>query len=141
MARAMAAVEKREFGARLVAALAAAGRPTGASQVLAAFNRLRPGTRVTIFAVRKWLLGAAIPTQDKLLLLANWLDVSAQWLRFGETGLSTGQVQTVCVALASRDQRLLDDVHRLDEPSRQVLEDLVISLLAHFPPVRSPADR
>ena len=29
--------------------------------------------------------GAAIPSQDKLQILAAWLDVSSQWLRFGES--------------------------------------------------------
>lgn len=141
MAGATAAAEKRAFGVRLVAALATAGRPAGAPQVLAEFNRLHPGTRVTVFAVRKWLSGAAIPTQDKLLLLANWLGVSAQWLRFGETGLAAGQAQTACPVLATRDQRLLEDVHRLDELSRQVLEDLIVSLLAHFSSAKRPVDR
>lgn len=140
VAGSMAGAEKREFGLRLVAALEAAGRPVNASQVLAAFNRLDPGMRVTIFAVRKWLLGTAIPTQDKLHLLANWLGVSAQWLRFGETGQQEEQARTPGAGLTSRDQRLLDDVHRLDELSRQVLEDLVTSLLIHFPPPKSPVD-
>ncbi len=136
----MATAEKREFGLRLVAALEAAGRSPTPAQVLAAFNRLDPAMRVTIFAVRKWLLGTAIPTQDKLHLLANWLGVSAQWLRFGETRPANDQARPTASGLASRDQRLLDDVHRLDELSRQVLEDLVTSLLVHFPPRRTPAD-
>lgn len=35
-------------------------------------------------AVRRWLQGEVIPTQDRLQVLAEWLDVDAHWLRFGE---------------------------------------------------------
>lgn len=37
-------------------------------------------------AARKWLKGEAIPTQDKIHILARWIGVSPQWLRFGEAG-------------------------------------------------------
>jgi len=35
-------------------------------------------------AVRRWLRGEAIPSQDKLQVLAEWLRVEPQVLRFGE---------------------------------------------------------
>lgn len=133
MAGSRAAAERREFGLRLTAALAAAGVPANPGLLLAAFNRLDPRMQVTVFAVRKWLSGGAIPTQEKLQLLADWLGVSKQWLRFGESGPAEWQACQSGAGLLPRDKRLLDDVHRLDELSRQVLEDLVTSLLLHFP--------
>jgi hypothetical protein len=39
---------------------------------------------ITVHAARKWLIGQAIPTQDRVQILAEWLNVSASWLRFGE---------------------------------------------------------
>lgn len=32
---------------------------------------------------RRWLNGDALPAQDKLRVLAEWLGVGAEWLRFG----------------------------------------------------------
>lgn len=34
-------------------------------------------------AAQKWLTGQARPTPDKIETLAAWLNVSAQWLRYG----------------------------------------------------------
>ena len=48
------------------------------------FNRRYPGQPVTLHAVRKWLQGEALPAQDKVRVLADWLDVTAEWLRFGD---------------------------------------------------------
>lgn len=48
------------------------------------FNRRYPGTPVTQHASRKWLHGEAVPAQDKLRVLADWLGVAVAWLRFGE---------------------------------------------------------
>ena len=39
--------------------------------------------RVHASSCRKWLFAEAIPTQEKLLVLAQMLQVSASWLRFG----------------------------------------------------------
>ena len=41
-------------------------------------------TRPSVQTASNWLSGTAIPNQDKLQILAAWLDISTQWLRFGE---------------------------------------------------------
>ncbi len=46
-------------------------------------NQQLPTVSVTAQAVRKWLLAEAFPSQNKLVMLADWLGVSAQWLRYG----------------------------------------------------------
>lgn len=38
---------------------------------------------MTVNATRKWLMGQAMPTMDKLCLLANMLNTSEDWLRWG----------------------------------------------------------
>ncbi len=48
------------------------------------FNQRYWGKPLTVQAVRRWLLGNAIPTQDRLQVLAEWLNVDPHWLRFGE---------------------------------------------------------
>jgi len=40
------------------------------------------GNPVSTQAVRKWLSGSALPSQDKIRASGLWLEVSAHWLRF-----------------------------------------------------------
>ncbi|MDP1528693.1 helix-turn-helix domain-containing protein [Rhodoferax sp.] len=48
------------------------------------FNTRYWGRSVTLQAVRRWLRGEAIPSQEKLQVLADCLKVEPQVLRFGE---------------------------------------------------------
>lgn len=77
--------EKQGFTRRLKESLKRAGLGArGATALAREFNLRYHGDPVTAQAVRKWLEGSALPSQDKVRTLARWLDVSAQWLRFGE---------------------------------------------------------
>lgn len=77
--------EKQAFGARLKDALRKACMPWNSpTQVTREFNLRYHGNPVTVQSARKWLEGRALPSQDKIVALASWLDVSPQWLRFGE---------------------------------------------------------
>ena len=75
---------RSDFARRLSAALLAANQPVGASTLARAYNLRTDGSPVTVHGVRKWLKGEAIPTQDKILVLSQWLNVHPSWLRFGE---------------------------------------------------------
>jgi transcriptional regulator with XRE-family HTH domain len=48
------------------------------------FNSHYWGTSVTFQAVSRWLRGEAIPSQEKLQVLADWLKIEPHALRFGE---------------------------------------------------------
>lgn len=72
------------FSKRLTQELKRIGQPVGSpTQIARAFNKNYSGKPVTAQTVRKWLLSEGMPTQPKLLALAAWLGVSAQWLRYG----------------------------------------------------------
>ena len=47
-----------------------------------AFNLNYSGKPMSLHGVRKWLIGEAIPSGDKLLALAKWLDVPPEELAF-----------------------------------------------------------
>lgn len=47
------------------------------------FNLRSWGKSMTLHGVRRWLRGETLPSEDKLLVLAEWLQVSPQQLRFG----------------------------------------------------------
>ena len=76
--------EKAEFAARLRQAMTQSGYPLRPVVLEREFNTRYWGQSVTMQAVRRWLRGEAIPSQDKLQVLADWLRVEPQVLRFGD---------------------------------------------------------
>ena len=77
--------EKEAFSQRFKQKLAEHGWTINSPTWLAReFNLRYSGQSVSVQTASNWLSGAAIPSQDKLQILAAWLDVSSQWLRFGE---------------------------------------------------------
>lgn len=77
--------EKQAFSKRLKDALRKSGvDANGFAAVAREFNLRYAGDPVSTQAVRKWLTGGALPSQDKIRTLAQWLDVGVHWLRFGD---------------------------------------------------------
>ncbi|KAA8735698.1 hypothetical protein F4V57_00040 [Acinetobacter qingfengensis] len=77
--------EKEAFSKRLKQQLAKNGWAINSPTWLAReFNLRYQGQPVSVQTASNWLSGNAIPNQDKLQILAVWLDISSQWLRFGE---------------------------------------------------------
>jgi len=56
------------------------------SELAREYNLRSPGQKISIGCARKWLLGLAIPRQERLRILSQLLDVSLKWLRFGDGG-------------------------------------------------------
>ncbi len=78
--------EKQGFSRRLKEAIRRARIDISSPTLIAReFNLRYHGDPVSTQAVRKWLLGKALPSQDKIRALAMWLDVSPHWLRLGES--------------------------------------------------------
>lgn len=75
---------KLEFGLRLRAAMQAVGLTPRPSVLLRLFNARYWGNSVTFQAASRWLRGQAIPEQDKLVVLAEILQVEPEVLRYGE---------------------------------------------------------
>lgn len=102
MASNIAQTERAEFSARLQQTLAMRDYAPDSPTVLAReFNIRFSGKPVTVHAARKWLVGESIPTQEKLRLLAEWLSVSVQWLRYGD---DSGQTKEGKEPKAIKDQ-------------------------------------
>ena len=130
------AEERHAFSERLRAALDDAGwKPIGATALAREFNLRNDGPPVTAHATRKWMQGEAVPVQDNLQALARWLDVPAQWLRFGE-GPSPLRTQALKAFEPSASQygadraaKLAVDFSRLGAEQQVVVEELVGVLL------------
>jgi transcriptional regulator with XRE-family HTH domain len=80
-----AEMQRWGFSERLQEALRNADyAPDSPTELAREFNiRFLPHS-ITVDEARTWLIGEAIPTQQKLRTLADWLGVSAEWLRFRE---------------------------------------------------------
>ena len=106
-------VERTQFAQRLRYCLEKADLGLSPSKLAAAFNLRSPAESVTTHGARKWLIGEAIPTQAKLLILAKWLRVDPSWLRFGgeewEAGKEAGKADKRTI---ESDLKLLDDDER-----------------------------
>lgn len=76
--------EAQRFSDRLKESMRNAGYDIRPVIVEREFNLRYWGRSVSFQAVRRWLQGEAIPTQDRLQVLADWLAVDPHWLRFGE---------------------------------------------------------
>ncbi len=73
------------------------------------FNALSGDAPISVYAVRKWIVGEAIPTQERVRVLAAWLGVSPNWLRFGQA-VALGGSKTP----SAEEYVLLPSFRRLD---------------------------
>ena len=106
--------EQQRFGERLLHALARSGHEfRGPTHIAQEFNIRYPSYAVTVHAVRKWLKGEAIPTQDRLVLLASWLQVRPDWLRYNthadNVDTNTDEALRIEQISIARDLALLRD--------------------------------
>ncbi|MEY4017301.1 MAG: hypothetical protein RLZZ189_1099 [Pseudomonadota bacterium] len=77
--------KREEFRIRLVRSLENAGfNPRKAGELRTLFNKRYGLGQVTSIAVYKWLMGESMPTEDKLVILAEMCGVCPYWLRYGE---------------------------------------------------------
>lgn len=124
--------ERAGFSERLQLALRNAHYSSDSPTRLAReFNLRFAGRPITVHAARKWLVGEAIPTQEKLRMLAQWLGVPAEWLRFGGDDVpEAGPAAALAPPrFESADVKLVADLQRLDEHHRQLAREFIRLLL------------
>ena len=125
-----ASIEREDFSGRLQQALRNADySPDSPTQLAREFNIRFSGRQITVHAARKWLVGEAIPTQEKLRTLAQWLSVPAEWLRFGGDETRTIANGDAALRFESADVKLIADLQRLDEHYRIIAREIIRMLL------------
>jgi hypothetical protein len=72
-----------KFAQRLRAAMIVAGYEAKPAVLEREFNLRYWGKPMTLHGVRRWLLGESLPKQEKVLVLAEWLQILPQELRYG----------------------------------------------------------
>ncbi|CAN7150995.1 hypothetical protein [Massilia sp. LjRoot122] len=124
--------ERESFSERLQQALKNAHySPDSPTRLAREFNIRFEGRPITVHAARKWLVGEAIPTQEKLRMIAQWLGVPADWLRFGgaEHAAAGTEANGGGARFESADVKLIADLQRLDEHHRQLAREFIRMLV------------
>ncbi len=131
--------EKVAFAGRLKLALTRSRKKIDTATELALqFNLRHRNDSITQQAAQKWLSGTACPTPDKIETLADWLGVSAHWLRFGSPNDANSKRSSNkrLIKAPSNTSTLSNDENRLMERFRQLtphqqilITDLVIQLV------------
>lgn len=89
------------------------------------FNRRSKSSTVAVTGAHKWLTGESIPQQQKLVVLANWLGVSVQWLRFGVTSDAPAPSDKE----QKRQRKMLTNFTALSDRDKALVEKLMEEML------------
>lgn len=127
--------EKAEFGQRLRDAMTSAGYPLRPVVLEREFNTRYWGQSVTLQAVHRWLRGEAIPSQDKLKVLADWLKIEPEVLRFGEGVRQSVQEhrQRWDEGVGYLERETFDAFLQLPAPQRKIIREVILT----FAPVHN----
>ena len=117
-----------DFAERLQIAMSAKAIKRSPSVLANQFNLAFDGKSVTPHTARNWLLGKAMPTQDKLMCLAKLLGTSSEQLRYGrssEKTLMIGNYDGSETELTESQQQLVRKYIMLSVSQQRLVSDLV----------------
>lgn len=122
--------ETEAFAQRLRRALESNAVRVSPTVVSNEFNLRYWGRSITSHTARNWLLGKAIPTQDKLRVLADWLQVSPDELRFGRVASPPNSPESDPSpnALDMADREMVTRYLALGLNERKTVRDVVMAL-------------
>lgn len=115
--------EKMSFAQRLKKVLLDNQHPISPTYLSNEFNNRYDGQPISVQSANNWLLGKAIPNQDKLMILSIWLNVSSQWLRFGESAESINP--SASNDLSAKDLEIVSKFQKLSPIQKQILNSLI----------------
>lgn len=122
-----AQTEYLQFAERLAVAVSDEGLKHSPTVISNLFNANFQGRSVTPHTARNWMLGKCMPTQEKLVCLANLLDTSPEQLRFGRSSEKTliAKFGDGLEEVANVDQQFFKRYLALTESQRRVVRHVV----------------
>ncbi len=126
--------EKSQFAQRLADSMRAAGYEARSNVLEKNFNALYWGRSITYQAARRWLKGWSIPEQDKLQVLADWLNVAPHWLRYGgqpRYAVAEPRAMTWPANLKPNDREALEAYLALPAARRRLVRELIQALTSN----------
>ncbi|WP_111884242.1 XRE family transcriptional regulator [Acinetobacter sp. CFCC 11171] len=123
--------EKALFAKRLVLAMQSKGYEAKASILEREFNLNYSGKPMTLHGVRKWLIGEAIPSGDKLLALAKWLEIPPEELILNKNIQTAIQQRDARwkQELGYKDKEVFEGYTQLSSSHKKIIRDMIIALL------------
>jgi hypothetical protein len=120
--------EKKEFTQRLHAALKRAGvRQISPTKLAIDFNTHHQGKPISTQAAHKCLNGRAIPGQDNIRTIAEWLNAAPEWLRYGDDE-KQAKGQNI-VPYRTLEELVLSDFRKLNAANQTIARELISTLL------------
>ena len=118
-----------ELTQRLRAAMVQAGHAASPSVLEHEFNLRWPGRSISNQAAWGWLNSRSIPTQDKLQVLAEWLKVEPEVLRFGEGVRQSVQQhrQRWDEGVGYLERETFDAFLQLPGPQRKIVREVILA--------------
>ena len=129
--------EKMEFSQRLREAMVHMGHTASPSVLEHEFNLRWHGRSISNQAAWGWLNSRSIPTQDKLQVLAEWLKVQPEVLRFGEAVRNKVEAhrQRWEEGVGFQEREVFDAFLRLPAPQRKIVREVILAFSkAHAAP-------
>lgn len=127
--------EKAEFSQRLRIAIEDAGYPVRPIVLEREFNTRYWGQPITVQAVRRWLRGEAIPSQEKLQVLADWLKIEPHVLRFGEQAVKSirAKQKKWDEGIGYQEREIFEAFLALPTPQRKIVREVIQTFAKAFP--------
>lgn len=121
--------EKLEFSNRLRAAMTAAGHQARPSVIEREFNLRWHGRSISTQAAWSWLNSKSIPAQDKIQVLAEWLKIEPEVLRFGEAVRHSVQQHQKRwdEGVGYLERETFDAFLKLPAPQRKIIREVILT--------------
>ena len=121
--------EKIRFAQRLIEAMQAQGYDPEPAILEREFNLRYFGEPVTLQGVRKWLIGTSIPSADKLLTLAKWLDVPPEELAFNKDMQKALEQREINwqEEIGYKDKEIFEAFIALPTPQKKIVREVIVA--------------
>jgi hypothetical protein len=121
----------QDFAKRLADAMNLKAIKYSPTELQKRFNSCFNGKKITPHSARNWMLGNTLPTQDKLVCLAQMLGMSSEFLRFGTNNNKTFVIcheDGTSDELTDQQKQFIKRYLQLNSVQQQLVSDLVQAL-------------
>ena len=120
---------KEKFAQRLKSAMQELGLEAKPAVLERQFNLHYIGKPMTLHGVRRWLHGETLPSQDKLIALAEWLRIPPDELRYGaeiKTEIKQAR-ERWDDAINYQEREVFEAFLNLPAPQRKVVREVIVA--------------
>lgn len=123
-------LERSAFSERLLSSFTKLGYKPKITALTRIFNSLSDVAPITTHGFRKWVTSESIPNQTRLCVLAKWLHVTPEWLRYGSAAPALPEINLKNVELPREIHLMLRDYKLLSDESKQLFDLTLKTILA-----------